>query len=169
MTKAIKAPTLIVGKAALDKEFGLLKAAGAKLDQRIQLAGLSVINHIDQHGDITVAQGLMDSLPKGARSAAMVEWLLAHAKLEQNVIDGKVVKEAPWKYAKGKETKLQAAIESPWYTFKPEKLDEPSFDFQAMLNSLLSKATKAAASGKEIKGADQLARIQLLLAEPVAE
>ncbi|UGL61105.1 hypothetical protein [Pseudomonas phage Eisa9] len=166
MTKQIK---LIEGKANLEKEFGLLKAAGKKLDDRIQLAGLSIINHIDKHGDITLVVGLMDALPKGARSSAMIEWLLAHAKLEQNIIDGKVSKDAPWLYAKGKATKMEAAIESPWYTFKPEKLDEPSFDFQAMLNALLSKATKAAAAGKEVKGADQLARIQLLLAEPAAE
>lgn len=166
MTKQIK---LIEGKAELVKEFGLLKAAGKKLDDRIQTAGMSVINHVDKHGDITVVDGLMDAMPAGSRKTAMIEWLLAHGKLKQNIIDGKVSKDAPWLFNREGKTDLIKGAEFPWFTFKPEKLEEPSFDFQAMLNSLLSKATKAAAAGKEIRGADQLARIQLLLAEPVAE
>lgn len=161
MAKQIK---LIEGVAALNKEFGLLKAAGAKLDQRIQVAGLSVIQHVDKHGDITVVNGLMDAMPQGSRKTAMIEWLLAHAKLEQNLVDGKVVKDKPWLLARDKTTNMEAAIEFPWFTFKPEKLDEASFDFAKMLAALISKAQKAQAAGKEVTGADKLAELVKLTA-----
>lgn len=167
-TKAIKAPKLIEGAANLSKEFGLIKAAGAKLDQRIQVAALSVIMHIDKHNDVTVATGLMDAMAQGSRKAALVEWFLAHGKMRQNVDkDGKVNKDLPWLLDKSKTTQFELGMENPWYTFKPEKLDEPVFDFQAMLQSLVSKATKAAAGGKDVKGADVLAQIQILMAAPV--
>lgn len=164
-TKAIAAPKMFEGKAAIEKELGLLKAAGRKLDDRIQVAGLSIINHIDKHGDITLVVGLMDSLPRGARSKAMIAWLVAHAKVRQNIDDkGKVVKDNPWLFDKTKPTRMDAAIENPWYTFEPEKVEEPVFDFAAALASLLNKAKKAEEDGKEIEGADQLAKLRLALA-----
>lgn len=156
MTKQIK---LIVGTAELNKEFGLLKAAGKKLDDRIQVAGLSVLAHVEAHGDITVVSGLMDAMPQGSRKTAMIEWLLAHGKLEQNLVDGKVVKDKPWLYAKGKTTDMDKAMEFPWFTFKPEKLDEASFDFAKMLAVLVSKAQKAQAAGKEVTGVEQLTKL----------
>lgn len=161
-TKAIKLPTLIEGAANLSKEFDLIKAAGAKLDARIQVAALSVISHIEKCGDVTVATGLMDAMPQGSRKTALIEWFLAHGKMRQNVDKaGKVNKDLPWLFDKSKETKLELGTENPWYTFKPEKLDEEAFDFQGLLASLLKRAEKAAASGKEVKGADVLARIKL--------
>lgn len=164
-TKAIAAPKLFEGKAAIEKELGLMKAAGRKLDDRIQLAGLSIINHIDKHGDITLVVGLMDSLPRGARSKAMIAWLLAHAKVKQNVDDkGKVSKENPWLFDKTKPTNMAGAIENPWYKFEPENVQDPVFDFAAALKSLLNKAAKAEQEGKEIEGADQLAKLRLALA-----
>lgn len=160
--KTIKAPKLIEGAANLSKEFGLIKAAGAKLDQRIQVAALSVIMHVEKCGDVTVATGLMDAMPQGSRKAALIEWFLAHGKMRQNVdAAGKVNKDLPWLFDKTKETKFELGMENPWYTFKPEKLDEEAFDFQGLLASLLKRAEKAAAGGKEVKGADLLARIKL--------
>lgn len=169
MAKKTAAPKLIEGAANLTKEFGLIKAAGAKLDARIQVAALSVIMHIDKHNDVTVATGLMDAMPQGSRKTALIEWFLAHGKMRQNVDkDGKVNKDLPWLLDKSKKTQFELGMENPWYTFKPEKLDEEAFDFQGLLASLLKRAEKAAASGKEVKGADVLARIKLA-AEGVAE
>lgn len=163
-TKAIAAPKMFEGKAAIEKELGLLKAAGRKLDDRIQVAGLSVINHIDLHGDITLAVALMDALPRGARSKAMTAWLVSHAKLKENIDDkGKVSKENPFLYDKTKETNMAGAIANPWFKFEPEDKTTPVFDFAAALASLLKKADKAEKDGK-LENAEQLAKLRLALA-----
>ncbi len=164
-TTKTAAPKLFEGKAVIEKELGLLKAAGRKLDDRIQVAGLSVINHIDKHGDITLVVGLMDSLPRGARTKAMIAWMVAHAKVKHNVDEaGKVSKDNPWLFDKTKETNMAGAIANPWYKFEPENQQDPVFDLAAALNSLLNKAAAAEKAGKTIEGAEQLTKLRLAMA-----
>jgi hypothetical protein len=132
---------LFIGTAVIQKELGLIKAASAKLDQRIQVAGLSVLAHIDEHHNITLFNELLDSMGKGHRKTAMVEWALKSGTISKNEVDGKLDKEQPYKWDKTKTLNLAQAEETPWFNFKPENLDD-TFDFAKMLGALLSKAAK---------------------------
>lgn len=156
-TKTIQ---LIVGAAELNKEIGLIKTAGKKLDDRIQLAGLSVLNHVELHGDVTVLNALFLAMPQGVRGKALAEWLMAHGKVVANT-DKKAAKVAPFMYAKDKVTKLDAAQSKPWYKFAPEPKVAEMFDFQAALASLMARAEKAEASGIKIEGADLLTKVRM--------
>lgn len=174
-TKKNAIPTLIVGTDALRKEFTSIAAAGKKLDGRIQVAGLSVMAHIDNHGDVTVATALVNelfgALSKGHRKAAMVEWLVKYGKVKLNV-DEATKKAQPFLYDKAATTDLQGAVDEPWYDCKPEKLDE-DFDFHKLLAALLAKAAKKQATDPtKVIGADMLAKVQALVessAAPVVE
>ncbi|ANH51111.1 hypothetical protein FDH02_gp35 [Pseudomonas phage VSW-3] len=171
-TKANAMPTLIVGTEALRKEFTSIAAAGKKLDGRIQVAGLSVMSHIDTHGDVTVATALVNelfgALSKGHRKAAMVEWLVKYGKVKLNT-DEATKKAQPFLFDKSAKTNLQGACDEPWFDCKPEKLDE-DFDFNKLLLALLSKAAKKNATDPtKVIGADMLAKVQALVeAEPAA-
>lgn len=165
-TKANAIPTLIIGTEALRKEFTSIAAAGKKLDGRIQVAGLSVMSHIDTHGDVTVATALVNelfgALSKGHRKAAMVEWLVKYGKVKLN-IDEATKKVQPFLYDKAATTNLQGAVDEPWFDCKPEKLDE-DFDFNKLLMALLSKAAKKNATDPtKVIGADMLAKVQALV------
>lgn len=156
---------LFEGKDAILKECASIKAAGAKLDQRIQVAGLSVMNHVDKHGDVTVAGELLNtlfgSLSKGTRKLAFVEWMLAYGKVSVNM-DPKTKGSLPLLFDREKTTNLDGAMQKPWYDFKPEPAVDQAFDFAKMLAVLLSKADKAAAGGKEIVGAELLSAVRNL-------
>lgn len=132
---------LFVGTAVIQKELGLIKSASAKLDQRIQVAGMSVLAHVAEHHNITLFNELLDSMGKGHRKTAMVEWALANGTISKNEVDGKLDKDMPYKWDKSKTLNLTTAEEKPWFDFKPENLDD-TFDFQKMLQSLLTKAAK---------------------------
>lgn len=155
---------LIKTAALINKEITSIKAAGKKLDDRIQLAGLSVLNHVEEHGDVTVVNALFLALPQGARAKALAEWLLAFGKLAKNG-DKKAAKAAPFVYDKGRSTDLTGAVEQPWFKFaKKDDTVESAFDFQASLKALLDRAAKAEKEGKSIAGADQLAKIRAMVA-----
>lgn len=160
----VKLPTLIVGTDNLRKEFVLIAAAGKKLDHRIQVAGLSVMDHIDKHGDITVATQLVNelfgSLSKGHRKQAMVEWLVKYAKVKLNE-DAATKKTQPFLFDKLSKTNLQGAMDEPWYDCKQDA-EVVDLDFLKLLSALIAKATKEGA--KVVPGQEELvAKAKLLI------
>lgn len=152
---------LFEGAAAINKEIGLIKNAGKKLDERIQVAGVSVIAHCGQHNDVTVVNNLFLAMPAGARKKALAEWLLKFGNVAANT-DKASSKTAPFVYAKDKQANVEGAIAEPWYDFAPEPAVATMFDFQAMLASLLKKAEKAEQQGLKIEGAEALAAVRKL-------
>lgn len=155
---------LFTGTAVIQKELVSIKAASAKLDMRIQVAGMSILAHINEHHNITLFNELLDSMGKGHRKTAMVEWALANGQISKNMDeDGKLDKDCPYKWDKTKTTNLLAAEDKPWFEFKPENLDD-TFDFQKMLMSLLSKADKQLSKDpSKLMGADLMAQVKALI------
>ena len=151
---------LIVGAAEIDKAIASIGRRGAKLDDDIQLAGLSVLAHTAEHGDTGVMDRLVNAMPKSARKLALVEWMLAygrarklnpHDKDEAKAIqDGRV-----FKVDKERTLDLESAQGKPWHTFKPEATPITAFDAQAAVASVLARMRGAAAKGVSIKHKDQ--------------
>lgn len=157
MTTTKKAIELLVGKEAIMKAIDSIVARGKKLDDSIQLAGLSILNHIQLHGDVTLLNRMALEFPKGSRRNAFAEWALAHGKVELNT--GADSKAVPFLYSKEKTTKLDEAAAKMWTEFKPELDLDQVFDFQKMLGALIAKAGKA----KNLEGADLLAQVKALV------
>lgn len=151
-----KVPTLIIGTAELNKAIDSIIARGKKLDDSIQLTGLSLLQHIEDHGDVTLLNRLTIQFPKGSRRNAFAEWALAHGKVEINT--GKDAKAVPFLYSKVKVTALEQAASKMWTEFKPEQDLDQVFDFQKMLMALLAKAGKA----KNLEGQELLAKVKAL-------
>lgn len=149
---------LIIGTAELNKAIDSIIARGKKLDDSIQLLGLSLLAHTDQHGDITLMNRLLTSFPKGSRRNAFAEWALAYGKFTLNTDASK--KDAPFLFAKDKSTNMEAAAETRWTEFKPEQDLDKAFDFQAQLMALLKKADKA--DPTKLVGSDLLAEVRKL-------
>jgi len=60
----------------------LIRNAGVKLDQRINDAGVSIMNHANEHGDWSQMNALYEALPKSARRKAFVKWVSDHGPLK---------------------------------------------------------------------------------------
>uniref|UniRef100_A0A7M2QM07 Uncharacterized protein n=1 Tax=feces metagenome TaxID=1861841 RepID=A0A7M2QM07_9ZZZZ len=142
--------------AEINKAIASIATRGKKLDADIQTAGVSILNHADQHGDSTLADKLVQALPKGSRKLALVEWMLAFGKLR--LLDKAVPEDAAriaagayFAYDKTKRTDIESALAKPWFDFKPEAPILTAFDAQAAVQGVLSKLTKAMAGGLEIQ------------------
>lgn len=124
MTKQAKA-LVILDAAGIEAAISSITKSGAKLDALIQQAAVSVVAHIEDCGDITLANRLQVSMPKGSRSNALAAFLLATGKLKARVLPegaSKTAKAAvadmPFVFHKEGKTDLVAAQAKPWYEFK---------------------------------------------------
>lgn len=144
--------TLIVGNALIAKAIASIANRGAKLDADIQLAGVSVLAHIEQHGDITLLNQLYQALAKGARKNAFAEWAMACGKVVLN--EGPNRKDVPFLYSKDKATMLDLAWEKPWFEYKPEPDLITVFDVQAAVAKIIKQVASARKANPdvEIKG-----------------
>lgn len=149
---------LIEGTDALNKEIDSVIRAGKKLDDKIQLLGLSLLAHVDKHNNVTMMNRLLVSFPKGSRRNAFAEWALANGKFKINEGDDK--KEKPFLYDGSKTTTLDKAQEIHWTAHKPEKPIDEVFDFQKALAALLTKASKA--DQDKLVGGELLAKVRQL-------
>lgn len=141
--------TLIVGTAAISKAVESIAKRGAKLDADIQLTGVSILAHIDEHHNVTLLNDLYHSLPKGARKNAMAEWAVANGKVSIN--EGPNRKDMPFLYAKDKKTDLALAWEKPWYEFAPTPDLIQVFDVQAAIAKILKQAAKARKDNPDVE------------------
>lgn len=132
---------LIEDSGKITAAINAIAKSGNKLDLDIQLVGLSVLNHAELHGDVTLINKLYLALPRGTRKTAMTQWLVAFGKVVANTGDNK--KEAPFSYDKTKATDLAGASQTPWFDFAPDKAPDALFDVQAAVASLLRRASKA--------------------------
>lgn len=161
---------MLVDAKKIKASIALIKTNGAKLDSRIQECAVSVINHADQHGDTTLADSLVNAMPKSGRKLALVEFLVAFGKFEvitAKSADDKKALEAGrvFKLAKDKVTNLDGANAKMWYDFRKEAKVSEAFDVQSQVKSLLSRMNSAIKEGKEILHKDEaIAEARALLA-----
>jgi hypothetical protein len=152
---------LMLGKEDILAAVGQIQIAGKKLDTMIQVAGMSVLNHIDLHGDITLFEALWAAMPKGSRKKALGDWAVKYGKVVMHLDEkGKIVAEKPFLFNKLGRTNLLGAEGEPWFDCAPEKLEDTELDFTKLLGMLLAKADKASQKGIDIKGAELLKKVR---------
>lgn len=135
-------PKLITDKSALTKAIDSIANRAKKLDNDVQLAGLSAIAHLDKHGDVTFVNRLYLALGKGTRRRALAEWFMAFAKVTPNQ-NADTKRDQPFAYDKSKTTRLDGATLEPWFDFAPEPAVDQLFDVRAALHRIVQRASKA--------------------------
>lgn len=141
-----------------------IKSRGAKLDNDIQLTGLSILAHIQKHREVSLFGQLYAAMPQGSRKNALLKWALAFGAITVNM-DKKSSKEQPFLFNKERAdseagTDLQGATEKPWFLFKPEASPRDAFNLEATikaLQDLLIKQIKAGTVSKTDR------RVQVLM------
>lgn len=159
MAKAtVKKPAfkIIEGAKAIDTAIKSIATRGKSLERDIHVAAVSCLMHADQHGDVTLAQKLVDAVPQLARKNALRDWFLAHGKFSYDM-EGKVLT-----YNKKGVTLQEDAINTPFWEFKPEPEYKP-FDMQAAVLQLVARAEKAIEKGEKVP-TDKLTKLRELAA-----
>lgn len=162
-------PEFILGVAEINRASDTIADKGAKLDDFIQYTALSVLNHVDLHGDVTVANKLFASMPKGSRKTALADFLVKYGKMSVET-DRNKAKVNPFAYDKSKATNIEAARAKPWYEHKKEPEPIDSLDVHAMIAMLVKRIERDEAKGGKIEGDNVtlLTDLKLLAARPVA-
>ena len=171
MSKA-QAVAIIESGDALNKEIKAIGIAGAKLDARIQAAGLSAIWHFgvrtndkgDLIGDVGFVNRLYKSLGKGVRHVAFTEWVTKFGGVSAN--DGADKGDNPFKKDANKVVDLEGARELPWFECKPSKDPDEVLDFYAVLMKALNKKAK---EGQTVKHAGLAEKVRKLIKDEMAE
>lgn len=171
---------ILSGAAAITKAIVSIQNRGAKLDNDVQAVGLSCIMHIEEHGDFTLAEKLVQALPKGARRLALVEWFLAFGmvstlKKGQDEKEDEAIKAGRiFKLDRTKQTDCLGASERPWYEFRKEAEVQDAFDAAKAVHAVLQRLKSAESARKTVQGrAEALAEARALVlaleAQPKAD
>jgi hypothetical protein len=113
----------------------------------IQAVGIDIIRHIDEHGEVSLANQLYLAIGDGGHKAALGQWFLNYAKVSANS-NPKTKDERPFLFKAEKVTDVESAMINKWYdAVKAPELDK-LFDLHAAIEALLKKATKADSAGK---------------------
>lgn len=149
MTKATF--KMLDGAKAIDTAIKSINTRGKSLQRDIHIAAVSCMNHADKHGDVTLAQKLVDAVPTLARKNALRDWFIAHGKFSYDATEKSLT------FNKKGTTNLEAAIATPFWEFKQEAEYVP-FDLQAAILTLVKRADKAMQHGDKV---DKVALAQL--------
>lgn len=152
------------GAAAMKADHAKWGARGAKWVKDGQGFGLEVLEHVDAHGDVTVADSLVNAMPKGTKRNAMIEWLLAYGKLGLLAQPNKETG-ALFSFDKARSTDLAGAKEKPWQEFQPEPDPLLVFDAQAVTIKALQKLLATSKKAKTVEHGEVLSKVGALLAE----
>lgn len=146
-----------------------IKVNGKSLDQQVQTVGLSVLQHIEAHGEVSLAIKLLAAMPKGGRANALVDWMTQCGKVSVN-LDKLTKKQFPLVLDKAKTTNLELAAGKPWFKWKPEKALHVEFSAEklaAEMGRLLAKVNTALAA-KELAEDDPMV-LRLLAVMPTTQ
>ena len=133
---------LFTTKATLVAAITDISVTGKKLDGMIWVAAVSVMAHVEKHGDITLAQSLVDAMPKGSRVNALLAYLENFSKLAWDAADKKLV------FSKDRKTDIEGAMAVSWVEFKPEPPYQ-SMTLEGAVAALIKKALERAEAGDD--------------------
>lgn len=150
---------IITDLSKLNAAIKSIATRSAKLDQDIQVAALSCISRIAEHGDVRPLNNLRAALGKGHRANALDLWAFEFGKVVANT-DSTTKKDAPYIYDKEGVVNLEGASAAPWYEFKPEQDPDQVFNVHAAVRAIIAKAGK-----KNVEDAAFLKSLQAFVAQ----
>jgi hypothetical protein len=133
---------LLTDKADIEAGIADVQAKGRSFERKLHLVACSCLHHVEATGDIGFINRLVLALPKSARRNALIEWSIAHGKLMWNEDGKKLV------FSRTKTTDIEAAIEKPFWEFRPEPEYKP-MNLIEEITKLIAKAEKRIAAAAE--------------------
>jgi len=151
MAKAVKttkpkAPAFKVleGAQAINTAITGLQRRGKAYEKDLHIAAVSVLNHAQAHGDVTLATKLVDALPGLTRKNALRDWLIAFGPFKYDA-ENKALK-----LDRKHNTNLEGAIATPFWEFKQEAEYVP-YNHIAAMQREWKKMQKAHEKGEVTK------------------
>lgn len=121
-----------------------VNTTGKKLDNMIWVAAASIVAHIQEHREVSLANQLIDAMPKGSRVNALIAYFDATSQAAYEV-DAKT-----FVFSRSKVTDQALAISKSWVEYKPEQ-PYGGTDLHALILKAIKSADTALASTDSTK------------------
>lgn len=141
--KPIALVKVITDAAAINTAITSIGKRGKTLDRDMHTVAVSCLIHADKHGDITLANRLIEVMPKTARTNALKDWFLAFGKFSYDA-DNKC-----FAFNKTATTQTKAAMATPFWEFKPEA-DYVALDAVKFLENAIKRVESAMNRGDDV-------------------
>lgn len=166
--KAVKADKpvkikFLTGAESINAAISSIAKRGKGLNKDIHIAAVSTLIHADKHGDITLANRLVEALPETMRKNALRDWYLAFGKFDYDAQNKVLIAKMQ------AVTNTQEAMAKPFWKFKPEAEYVP-FNAVKEVNRLLKRIDNAKTNGDLIPEVleEALLGVQAALTKPDA-
>lgn len=123
-----------------------IKINGKALDQAIQDTALSVLHHVNENREVSLANKLFNAMPAGSRRNALAQWFFTFGMIAVNT-DKASKKERPFIFDKEGITQIEEAEKIMWNTMLKEKSVSEAFDPDKFINMVQAKLKKLAKEG----------------------
>lgn len=149
MSVLIQATEIVRNQNDLLAKIAETKLAGKALDKALQTVLVSAACHLHQHGNIAIADKVLDCLPQGIRTNAAKAFMIEFAPVNWNEKKKAFVFASTKRIEGFEETEtFTRMLETQWVDFRPEPPFKP-FDLKAQLESLIKRAETKAEEGDD--------------------
>lgn len=159
---------LLIGAAMIDKAIASIKLRSAKITTDIQTAALSILAHVEEHGDTTLADRLYLAMGKGQRRSSLAMWFVAFGKMRILDKDSKddlnAIKAGRiFAHDKTRTTNMAGANLKQWHEMQKEEELNKVFDVHAAYLNLMKRIQAAQKEGVTIENAEWIAKLSAVL------
>ena len=125
-------------KAQVLKNIGSIGRASAKLTKDIQTTAVGCVEHAVKHGDVTLADQLVDALGKGLRKASLRAWFEKNAPMF--IAKGKdKFSFDPTRKGEWNQDREDTLLALPWEEAKPEEKIVSIFDVSESFDKFMKR------------------------------
>ena len=125
-------------KAQVLKNIGSIGRASAKLTKDIQATAVGCVEHAVKHGDVTLADQLVDALGKGLRKASLRAWFEKNAPMF--IAKGKdKFSFDPTRKGEWNQEREDTLLALPWEEAKPEEKIVSIFDVSESFDKFMKR------------------------------
>jgi hypothetical protein len=153
---------LIVGDKDIGAAIATLQRRGASFFRDVHKVACSILQHVDQHHNVTLANRLLDALPDATRKNPLRDWFISFGRMTYDE-ENKVIA-----YNRDAVTLLDDAMAKPFWEFKPEQAYIP-FDMHKAIQNVLKAAARAQKKGDPVPqhAIKVLTELDALLVTPI--
>ena len=145
---------LLKGAEAINNSITSIGRRGKSLDKDTHVTALSILQHAEDHGDVTLATRLVDTVSAGMRRNSLIKWFETFGIMTYQKVDKKKgIETAGFKVDRKKKTDMEKAMVTPYYdkTFKVvEGADYSNFEYGTRAKAMKRDMLKAKEAGVKI-------------------
>lgn len=159
----------ILKSSEITKRLASIKRTSGKLQDDIHHVACHIVGHALEHGDVTLADKLLDAMGAGARGQAMIAYLETFGPFRFETKSGVFALNRQKKADMLAEHSANAWVDNllagvKWYDYTKER-KQSIYDVEKMVVGIINAASSKVNKGEVVANAELLRDLQLIVAK----